>query len=90
MSSTKIITVFGATGLQGGSVVTKFLNDPELKGEWTVRAVTRDVSKPSALKLAEQGAEVVAVSLAATNLSAAVLLDYDTDASVSHPLGESR
>lgn len=58
----KIITVFGATGNQGGSVVTSFLQDPKLKDDWTVRAVTRDTTKPAAQKLAAQGAEVVSVS----------------------------
>lgn len=61
MSSKKVITVFGATGLQGGSVASVFLNDPALNTEWAVRAVTRDVTKPSAKKLAEQGAHVVSV-----------------------------
>lgn len=64
MPSKKIITVFGATGNQGGSVATKFLQDTVLKEQWTVRAVTRDVSKPAAKALAEQGAEVVTVSFA--------------------------
>ncbi len=61
MSEKKIITVFGATGNQGGAVVVTFLNDPKLKNEWAVRGVTRDVSKESAKKLAHQGVEVVAV-----------------------------
>lgn len=58
----KIITVFGATGNQGGSVARTFLQDPKLKNDWTVRAVTRDTTKPAAQKLAAQGAEVVSVS----------------------------
>lgn len=62
MSGKKIITVFGATGLQGGAVVLTFLNDPKLKREWAVRGVTRDVTKEAAKKLAAQGVEVVAVS----------------------------
>ncbi|KAI1740270.1 NMRAL1 protein [Xylaria scruposa] len=63
MSAKKIITVFGATGNQGGAVVKEFLNHPELNETWTVRGVTRDVSKDSAKKLASQGAEVVAADL---------------------------
>ncbi|KAM8962299.1 nmrA-like family domain-containing protein 1 [Pelodytes ibericus] len=54
-----IITVFGATGSQGGSVAKALLAD----GTFAVRAVTRDVSKPAALKLKQEGAEVVAVDL---------------------------
>lgn len=61
MAGKKIIAVFGATGQQGGSVVDIFLNDPKLKNEWSVRAVTRDITKESAKKLAAQGAEVVQV-----------------------------
>ncbi|KAH9906519.1 putative NmrA-like family domain-containing protein 1 [Xylariomycetidae sp. FL2044] len=63
MSGKKIITVFGATGNQGGAVVDTFLNDPKLKDEWAVRGVTRDVSKESATKLADKGVEVVAADL---------------------------
>lgn len=61
MAGKKIIAVFGATGQQGGSVVDIFLNDPKLKNEWSVPAVTRDITKESAKKLAAQGAEVVQV-----------------------------
>ncbi|KAH8649765.1 NMRAL1 protein [Ilyonectria robusta] len=63
MAGKKIIAVFGATGQQGGSVVDIFLNDPKLKNEWSVRAVTRDITKESAKKLAAQGAEVVQADL---------------------------
>lgn len=61
MAGKKIITVFGATGQQGGSVVDIFLNDEKLKNEWSVRAVTRDISKESAKRLAAKGAETVQV-----------------------------
>ncbi|KAI5918783.1 NmrA-like family protein [Camillea tinctor] len=63
MPPKKIITVFGATGAQGGGVVSTFLEDAALKDEWTVRAVTRDVSKESAKKLSSRGAEVVSADL---------------------------
>lgn len=59
MAAKKIITVFGATGAQGGSVVDIFLHDPKLKPDWAVRAVTRDTTKESAKKLQSQGAEVI-------------------------------
>ena len=59
----KTITIFGATGLQGGSVAAIFLDDPKLNADWTVRAVTRDVTKEGAKKLASQGAQVVAADL---------------------------
>jgi len=68
MASKKIITVFGATGAQGGSVVDIFLHDPKLKPDWAVRAVTRDTTKESSKKLERQGAEVVSVSIMYLNV----------------------
>ncbi|XP_066432856.1 nmrA-like family domain-containing protein 1 [Eleutherodactylus coqui] len=59
MSCKKVIAVFGATGAQGGSVADALLAD----GTFAVRAVTRDTSKPAAVKLREAGAEVVAADL---------------------------
>ena len=58
----KLITVFGATGIQGGSVIRNLLADPELSRSYKVRAVTRDASKPAAKELESQGIEVVKVS----------------------------
>ncbi|KAM8960347.1 nmrA-like family domain-containing protein 1 [Pelodytes ibericus] len=55
----KIIVVFGATGSQGNSVAKALLAD----GTFAVRAVTRDASKPAALELKQQGAEVVTADL---------------------------
>lgn len=62
MTDKKLIAVFGATGNQGGSVVQTFLHDAKLKDEWSVRGVTRDVTKDSSKKLAAQGVDVVSVS----------------------------
>ena len=59
--TSRIITVFGATGAQGGAVADTFLHDPKLKSVWTVRAVTRNTTSEAAKKLQSQGAEVVAV-----------------------------
>lgn len=63
MAAKKLVVVFGATGVQGGSVVKAILGDSKMKADWAVRGVTRDLSKPSAKALQEQGAETVAVSL---------------------------
>lgn len=57
MSAKKIITVFGATGAQGGGLVNAILDDPA--SEFSVRAVTRDVNSDKAKALAARGAEVV-------------------------------
>lgn len=61
MSGKKIITVFGATGAQGGGLVRAILTDKA--GDFTVRAITRDTSSVKAQALAQQGAEVVAADL---------------------------
>ena len=58
----QIITVLGATGKQGGSVINSILADSAATSKFALRAVTRDVNKDSAKALAAQGAEVVAVS----------------------------
>nr|XP_012326239.1 nmrA-like family domain-containing protein 1 [Aotus nancymaae] len=55
MASREVITVFGATGAQGGSVARAILEGKK----FAVRAVTRDVTKPKALALRDLGAEVV-------------------------------
>lgn len=55
----KVLTVFGATGQQGGSVVHHVINDPDLSKQFKVRAITRDTSKPAAQALRQKGAEVV-------------------------------
>jgi uncharacterized protein YbjT (DUF2867 family) len=59
----KIITVFGATGNQGGSVVKALLNDTKITQEFKIRGIARDTSKPAAQNLAKQGVEMVAVRI---------------------------
>jgi hypothetical protein len=58
----KLITVFGATGNQGGSVIEAVLTDPALSKEFKIRGVTRDTTKKSAQDLAKKGVEVVTVT----------------------------
>lgn len=59
----KLITVFGATGNQGGSVIRYILSDAQLSKEFSIRAITRDPSKPAAKALAEKGVEVISADL---------------------------
>lgn len=62
MSSLRLITVFGATGNQGGSVIQALLQAP-YNQRYRIRGVTRDPSKPSSQKLAAQGVDVVQANL---------------------------
>ena len=57
MEQKKIITVFGATGAQGGGLVRAILADKN--SDFAVRAVTRDPSTEKAQQLAEMGATVI-------------------------------
>jgi uncharacterized protein YbjT (DUF2867 family) len=69
----KLITVFGATGNQGGSVIDAILADGQLSKEFKVRGITRDTSKKSAQELAKRGVEVVAANLGSVDsLTAAI------------------
>ena len=61
MSGKKIIAVLGATGAQGGGLVRSILKDKS--GEFTARALTRDVNSDKAKALAELGAEVATVDI---------------------------
>lgn len=63
MSSKKLVVVFGATGNQGGSVITSILQDPKASAQFALRGVTRDITKPAAIALTERGVEVVAANM---------------------------
>jgi uncharacterized protein YbjT (DUF2867 family) len=59
----KILTVFGATGNQGGSVIKSVLAHPSLSSTYKIRAVTRDASKPASQSLANKGCELVVADM---------------------------
>src|SRR6185295_1717889 len=61
MPTKKIITVFGATGAQGGGLVRAILNDKN--SAFSVRAVTRDVNADKSKELASLGAELVSADI---------------------------
>jgi len=63
MASKKVLVVFGSTGTQGGSVIKSILGDPKTAQEYSIRAITRDPSKPAAQKLKAAGCEVVTADL---------------------------
>jgi len=57
----RIIAVVGATGAQGGGLVSAILDDPEQR--FRIRALTRDPASDKGVALAEAGAEVVRADL---------------------------
>jgi len=61
MSNKKVIAVLGATGAQGGGLVRAIMADKS--GEFTARALTRDVNSDKAKALKNLGAEVVAYNV---------------------------
>ncbi len=52
-----VITVFGASGAQGGGLARAILNDP--RHRFSLRAVSRNPDGPAARKLAQDGAAIV-------------------------------
>ena len=61
MAEKKIIAVAGATGAQGGGIVRAIMSDRG--GQFTARALTRDVNSEKAKALVALGAEVVPANL---------------------------
>lgn len=59
MSTPKIIVVIGATGSQGGSVVSRFLQNPSFR----IRALTRSPTSPTSQSLSSKGVEVVSADV---------------------------
>ena len=61
--SKRLVTVFGATGNQGGAVIKQFLGHPTLSQKFTLRGITRNTSSPKAQALASQGVDLVVADL---------------------------
>ena len=74
----QILTVFGATGVQGGSVIRAVRAHPVLSKTFKIRAVTRDISKPAAKALVQQGIEVTTADMASPSSLAAALAGTHT------------
>src|SRR5205814_47107 len=66
MENKKIITVFGATGAQGGGLALAILTDKN--SEFKLRAVTRNPNSEKAQTLKRLGAEIVEAGLPVTLL----------------------
>ena len=54
----QLLVLFGATGVQGGSVINHVLADSELSKRYSIRGITRDASSEKAQKLTAKGIEV--------------------------------
>ena len=77
MSTKKLLTIFGATGNQGGSVISVILSSTKLSSEFALRAVTRDPSKPNAQALASRGVELTKADLNdASSIASAIQGSY--------------
>ncbi|KAL2809197.1 hypothetical protein BJX63DRAFT_370694 [Aspergillus granulosus] len=63
----KLLTVFGATGRQGGSVIRTVLADSSLSSQFKIRGITRDISKPDAKALANKGVEMLSADMTSVN-----------------------
>ncbi|KAA6416036.1 MAG: hypothetical protein FRX48_00755 [Lasallia pustulata] len=59
----KVVVVFGATGLQGGSIIEQILSDPKASSQFSIRGITRDPTKPAAKALTAKGVDCVAADL---------------------------
>ncbi|KAI8653684.1 hypothetical protein LRP88_00578 [Fusarium phalaenopsidis] len=59
--SQKIVTVYGATGAQGGSVVRALLRDKS--GSFTIRGITRSPDSEAAKTLAAEGVEIIKANI---------------------------
>lgn len=57
----KILTIFGATGNQGLSIIEHVLADPILSTTYTIRAITRNPNQPAAQSLAAKGSSIQVV-----------------------------
>ncbi|PGH02023.1 hypothetical protein AJ80_08917 [Polytolypa hystricis UAMH7299] len=63
MAGKRLLVVFGATGKQGGSVIKSVLADANTAAQFSIRAITRDPSKPAAQELSAQGVELAQADL---------------------------
>ena len=63
----KILTVFGATGSQGGSVIKSIREHPTLSRTYKIRGVTRSPHSAVSRRLAAEGVDIVQVGPSMTD-----------------------
>lgn len=61
--SKRIITIFGATGNQGGSVINTVLGHKNLSQQFALRGITRNTSSDKAKALASRGVDLAVADL---------------------------
>lgn len=77
MSQKKLLTIFGATGNQGGSILATYLSRPDLQSKYSLRGITRDPASSKSRALASQGVEMVRADLNdPSSLAAAIRASY--------------
>ena len=88
--SQKLVTVYGTTGAQGGSVVRALLRDKS--SSFTIRGITRSPDSKAAKELAVEGVEIAKVNkfdktelAAAFRGSWAVFVNTNSDDPVYYP-----
>lgn len=63
MATKQTLTVFGATGNQGSSVIHTVLNHPDISAKYHLRGVTRDKNSAKSKALTAKGVEMVEADL---------------------------
>jgi hypothetical protein len=63
MASKRIITIFGITGNQGGSVADIVLGRPDLIAKYKIRGISRDPASAKSVALASRGVDIVRADL---------------------------
>lgn len=63
MSGKRVLTIFGATGNQGGSVIDVVLARPNLAQKYALRGISRDATSGKAKGLADKGIEMVSANM---------------------------
>lgn len=63
MSSKKLLTIFGSTGNQGGSVIDCVLANPNLHRKYSLRGITRDPASAKSKALSDKGVDMVKADL---------------------------
>ncbi|KAL4863586.1 hypothetical protein BDV12DRAFT_189587 [Aspergillus spectabilis] len=83
------LVVFGATGQQGNAILATVLNHPVLSTKYSLRGISRDVSKPKAQALAAKGIEIVEADLNNASSLPAVLHQAHTVVIITETIYEA-